>query len=664
VLPFSFALCLPYNAGFTMTTEPAPSEIDRRSFLSLCSAAGIVPLAFADALWAASQTGGATSASPASRAAQEESQPGAEAPKDLKLTPEMVRGAAAAAALRFTDAQIEMMLRDLNNRLNSYRDIWALRLANSVQPAIVFDPVVSPETKFETQRRPPRLSHVFFINQLPDHDSIAFFTVRQLGELLRAKKISATNLTEIYLERLKRYDPVLHFVVTLTTERAMDQAGAADRQIAAGLYKGPLHGIPWGAKDLLAVKGYPTTWGAGGFEEQRIDEDATVVKRLDAAGAILIAKLTLGALAQGDVWFGGVTRNPWKVTQGSSGSSAGPGSATSAGCVGFAIGSETLGSISSPSTRNGVTGLRPTFGFVPRTGAMALSWTMDKLGPMARAVEDCAVVMSAIHGPDGQDRSALHNAAFNWDATLDVKSLRIGYVKADFEGDAASRDHDAVVRRSREALKRNDPSLTDEEAAKRAETQWTNSQEQRKFDQGVLDVFQNKLGIKLIEVELPKLPAQAMRPILTAEAAAAFDELTRTGADAKLTAQTPADWPNTFRESRLIPAVEYINANRARTLLMEEFAKLFKTVDVILSPTFGAQLLDTNLTGHPSVILPNGFHSSDNTPTSITFLGDLFGDAKMLAAAKAYQDATDFHLKHPSIPTEPTPKFPPDVKLK
>lgn len=646
--------------------------MNRRSFLSICSAAGVSSLAFADAMWAATQAeqpakgsasaAGATTAKSTQEAAAQE---GAEAPKDLKLTPEMVRGAAAVAGLRFSDAQIEMMLRDLNNRLNAYRDIWALKMANSVQPAIVFDPVVSTDTKFETQRRPPKLSRVFFgVNQLPRDEALAFYTVRQLGELLRTKKISATTLTNIYLERLKRYDPVLHFVVTLTTERAMDQARAADREIAAGRYKGPLHGIPWGGKDLLAVKGYPTTWGAAGFEDQKIDEDATVVKRLDTAGAILVAKLTLGALAQGDVWFGGVTRNPWKVTQGSSGSSAGPGSATSAGCVGFAIGSETLGSISSPSTRNGVTGLRPTFGFVPRTGAMALSWTMDKLGPMARAVEDCAVVLSAICGPDSQDRSAIHNAAFNWDATLDAKSLRIGYVKADFDGDAASRDHDAFVKRVHDATKRNDPSISDEEAAKRTEAQWTSAQEQRKFDQDVLDVFQNKLGIKLIAIDLPKLPAQAMRPILTAEAAAAFDELTRSGADARLTAQTASDWPNTFRESRLIPAVEYINANRARTLLMQEFAKIFKTIDVILSPTFGAQLLDTNLTGHPSVILPNGFHSADNTPTSITFIGDLFGEAKMLAAAKAYQDATDFHLKHPTIPTEPTPKFPPDVKLK
>lgn len=659
------------------TETPA---VNRRSFLSLCSAAGITSIAFADALWASAQAGerppqqkppippgaGPAGAAEGKGESAHESamQEGAEAPKDMKLTAEMVRGAAAVAGLRFSDAQIEMMLSDLNNRLNAYRQIWALKMANSVQPAIVFDPVVSTDTKFETQRRSPRLGRIAPPDTPKNIEDVAFYTVRQLGELLRAKRISATNLTQMYLDRLKRYDPVLHFVVTLTTERAMEQARAADRDIAAGRYKGPLHGIPWGAKDLLAVKGYPTTWGAAGFEQQTIDDDATVVKRLDAAGAILVAKLTLGALAQGDVWFGGVTRNPWKVTQGSSGSSAGPGSATAAGCVAFGIGSETLGSISSPSTRNGVTGLRPTFGFVPRTGAMALSWTMDKLGPMARAVEDCAVVMSAIYGADGLDRSALHNAAFNWDAMLDVKSLRVGYIKADFEGDAASRDHDAFIRRVTAAIKRNDASVSDEEAAKRAETQWQNNQEQRKFDQAVLDTYTDKLGVKLIPVELPKLPANAMRFLLTAEAAAAFDALTRSGADAKLTAQTPNDWPNTFRESRFIPAVEYINANRARTLLMQEFAKIFKEVDVVLSPTNGAQLLDTNLTGHPSVICPDGFRSNDGTPTSITFLGDLFGDAKMLAAAKAWQDATDFHLKHPTIPTEPTPKFPPDVKLK
>src|SRR5882724_1253088 len=245
-------------------------------------------------------------------------------------------------------------------------------------------------------------------------EELAFASVRQLAELMRTKKISSVALTEMYLQRLKKYHATLKYVVTLTEERAMAQAKKADAEIAAGKYRGPLHGIPWGAKDLLATKGYKTTWGAAGFENQMIDEDATVVQRLDKAGAVLVAKLTLGALAQGDVWFGGVTRNPWNPKQGSSGSSAGPASATAAGCVAFSIGSETLGSISSPSTRCGCTGLRPTFGLVPRTGAMALSWTMDKLGPICRAVEDCGIVLNAIYGPDGHDRSVAGDP-FHWE---------------------------------------------------------------------------------------------------------------------------------------------------------------------------------------------------------------------------------------------------------
>ncbi len=263
-------------------------------------------------------------------------------------------------------------------------------------------------------------------------EDLAFTSVRQLAELVRTKKVSSLALTQMYLARLKKYDSTLKFVVTLTEERALAQAKKADEEIAAGKYRGPLHGLPWGAKDLLATKGYRTTWGAGGFETQMIDEDATVVKRLDDAGAVLVAKLTLGALAQGDVWFGGITRNPWNPKQGSSGSSAGPASATAAGCVAFSIGSETLGSISSPSTRCGCTGLRPSFGLVPRTGAMALSWSMDKLGPICRTVEDCALVLDAIYGRDGLDRS-VQPAAFNWDANLDWRKLRVGFVKAAFE---------------------------------------------------------------------------------------------------------------------------------------------------------------------------------------------------------------------------------------
>src|SRR5438477_678474 len=348
------------------------------------------------------------------------------------ITKEMIDDAAKIAGVEIKDEYTDMMLESLNGHGKGFDEIFKLHIGNSVEPALLFVPETSG-VKFETQRLPLRISaappQIVFKNV----EDLAFGTVRELGELVRTRKISSASLTEMYLDRLKRYDAKLKFVITLTSDRAMAQAGEADREIAAGRYRGPLHGLPWGAKDLLAVKGYPTTWGAGGFEKQVIEEDATVVKRLDEAGAVLIAKLTLGALANGDHWFGGITRNPWNPHQGSSGSSAGPASATAAGCVAFSIGSETLGSISSPSTRCGCTGLRPTFGFVPRTGAMALSWSMDKLGPICRSVEDCALVLDAIYGPDGKDRAVAESAAFNWNAELDWRKLRVGYLKKDFE---------------------------------------------------------------------------------------------------------------------------------------------------------------------------------------------------------------------------------------
>jgi len=465
----------------------------------------------------------------------------------------------------------------------------------------------------------------------------------------------------MYIARIKRYDPMLHFVVTITEERAMAQAKEADADIAAGKYRGPLHGLPWGAKDLLAVKGYPTTWGAGGFEKQSFDEDATVVKRLDAAGAVLIAKTTLGALAMGDKWFGGRTRNPWNTKQGSSGSSAGSASTTAAGCVAFAIGSETLGSISSPSTRCGTTGLRPTFGFVPRTGAMALSWTMDKLGPICRAVEDCAIVMQAIYGPDGEDL-ATRDAAFNWNAHLDWKSLRVGYFQKEFEP-----EEERPQKEEKQAVP-----LTDEEKKKQehrkqmGEAARTRRDYDRRYDLAALDKLRG-MGVNLISLELPDLPYGAMTPLLEAEAAAAFDELTRTGRDKLLTEQSEDDWPNIFRVARFYPAVEYVQANRARTLAIREVSKLFGQVDVIVASTNSQQLVATNLTGHPAVILPNGLRGDDapvppktdtgdddsiggpGTPVSLTFLGGHYQDAKLCAFAKAYQDATGFQRLHPRL---------------
>jgi Asp-tRNA(Asn)/Glu-tRNA(Gln) amidotransferase A subunit family amidase len=610
--------------------------LDRRKFVAICSGLGLTSTLLPGVLWAMAE-------------------------EKPKVTREMIDSAARIADVPIADEYKDMMLEGLNGYSESFEAIYQLHIKNEVAPAVIFDPVL-PGMKFETARRPARISTAANVGgAAPKNlEDVAFYSVRQLAELVRTRKVSSVDLTAMYMERLKRYDAQLKFMITLTDDRAMGQAKDADAEILRGKYRGPLHGLPWGAKDLLAVKGYHTTWGAGGFEDQKIDEDATVVQRLDAAGAVLVAKLTLGALAQGDKWFGGMTRNPWNTKQGSSGSSAGSASATAAGCVAFAIGSETLGSISSPSTRCGTTGLRPTFGLVPRTGAMALSWTMDKLGPICRAVEDTALVLSAIYGPDGHDRT-VHDAAFNWDANLDWRKLRVGYLKADFE----------IQPPQQPEPPKQEKDLSEEEKKKRAEDAANRAQGMvrrvydHKFDQAALDKLQ-AMGVKLVPVEFPKFPYQAMRSILVAEAAAAFDDLTRSGRDKLLTQQTRDDWPNTFRSARFIPAVEYIQASRARTTAMELVAKVFEQVDVIVAPTFGTQLLITNLTGHPAVILPNGLRGDDapkarvrengevdgggpGTPLSLTFLGQLYGEAKMLALAKAYQDATNFHLQHPKL---------------
>jgi Asp-tRNA(Asn)/Glu-tRNA(Gln) amidotransferase A subunit family amidase len=613
--------------------------VDRRRFMATCTSLGLGSTLFPGVLWAQTQAAG-----------------------PAKITKELIDAAATLADVHISDEYKEMMLDDLNNHAKGYEAVYALHISNSVEPALLFDPVL-PGIRYETHRRPMRMSvapSAWSSRQVPKNlEELAFASVRELAELMRTKKVSSTALTEMYLERLKRCDTALKFTLTLTEERARAQAKEADREIAAGKYRGPLHGVPWGAKDLLAVKGYPTTWGAGGFEKQVIDEDATVVRRLDKAGAVLMAKLTLGALAQGDVWFGGKTRNPWNPKQGSSGSSAGPASATAAGCVAFSIGSETLGSISSPCTRCGCTGLRPTFGLVPRTGAMALSWSMDKLGPICRTVEDCALVLDAIHGSDGKDRT-VGKAAFNWDATLDWRRLRIGYLKSDFERKPGAQQE----------AEKQEPAVSEEEKKKREQQRKRREAFQartaydRKFNETALAKLQ-QMGVKLVPVEMPKFPYDAMVTMLTAESAAAFDELTRSGRDKLLTAQGADDWPNTFRTARFIPAVEYIQASRARRLVMHAVAKVFEDLDVMVAPTGSQQLVITNLTGHPAVILPNGFRGDDapkppaegdgednnvggpGTPVSLTFLGKLYGEAALLAFARAYQEATDFHLKHP-----------------
>ncbi len=620
--------------------------LDRRGFLAVTSRFGLASTLFPGALY--------------TLAAQAQQSGSADKPADRpKITPEMIDQAAALAGITVSADQKQMMIDGLNQQRDSYDAIRKLHMPNSVAPAFVFDPL-PPGATVNTEKQEPVYSKT--VATMPASlEDLAFATVPELSDLVRRKKVSSLDLTQMYLGRLKRYDPMLHFSITVTEERAIAQAKAADAEIAAGNYRGPLHGLPWGAKDLLAVKGYPTTWGAGGFEKQQIDEDATVVQRLDHAGAILVAKLTLGALAMGDKWFGGRTRNPWNLKQGSSGSSAGPASATSAGCVAFSIGSETLGSISSPSTRCGVTGLRPTFGFVPRTGAMALSWTMDKLGPICRGVEDCAMVLQAIYGPDGQDLS-VRNAAFNWNADLDWKSLRVGYIAAEFEEDKPPAP----------GAEKQSKTLTEEEKKKHAEQQRQAATYRarraydRRYDLAALDKLRS-MGVNLISVKLPGLPYGAIAPLLTAEAAAAFDDLTTTGRDKLLTEQSAEDWPNDFRVSRFYPAVEYIQANRARSIAIREVSKLFDQVDIIVASTNSEQLVMTNLTGHPAVIVPNGLRGDDaptppkvdagdddqiggpGTPVSITFLAGHYQDAKLCAFARAYQEAAGFQKLHPKL---------------
>lgn len=526
-----------------------------------------------------------------------------------KISKAIIQGAEKLAGLEFTDAERELMLEGLNGHLEKYEELRQVPLGNGVAPAIQFSPIL-PGMSFQRERKPLKMSEIPLPELPSDIQELAFWPVTHLSQLIKNRKISSVELTKMYLERLKKYDPQLKCVITLTEELALKQAERADEEIAAGQYRGPLHGIPWGAKDLLSTKGYKTTWGAMPYKDQIIDEDATVITRLEQAGAVLVAKLTMGALAMGDVWFGGKTRNPWDTENGSSGSSAGPGSATAAGLVGFSIGTETRGSIVSPSTVCGITGLRPTYGRVSRYGVMALSWSMDKIGPMCRSVEDCALVLDAIYGPDGKDGTIV-DIPFNWDSDLDVRNLRVGYVKDDFEKD-------------------------------RKNARW------KANDEAALEALRS-LGLELIPIQLPDYPVGVMSIILNAEAAAAFDELTRSDTDDLLVRQADNAWPNSFRKARMIPAVEYIQANRLRTLVMESMAELMSEIDVYAVPSFvGVNSLLTNSTGHPAVVVPNGF-SEDGTPTSISFIGKLYGEAEALAVAKVYQAHTSFHLRYPEL---------------
>ena len=536
------------------------------------------------------------------------------------VTRETVINAEKLFGLDFSEPKIDQLLPGLKEQLGHFRGVRKFSLSNSVPPALLFNPIpvgmrwplsptLSPsDGERERSREKLKITAARHI-KVPAHlDDLAFYSISELASLIKTRQISSEKLTRFYLDRLRKYGPRLECVVTLTENLALQQARRADAEMAAGKYRGPLHGIPYGAKDLLAVKGLPTTWGSAPYTNQVFDFDATVIKRLEAAGAVLVAKTTLGELAMGETWFGGMTKNPWNLEQGSSGSSAGSCAATAAGLIAFGIGSETLGSIVSPCDRCGVTGLRPSYGRVSRAGAMALSWSMDKLGPIGRTVEDCAIVFNAIYGPDGIDQT-LYDAPFNYNPKIKLNKLRIGYLKADFERERGER---------------------------------------KEHDEATLQKMRG-LGAELIPIELPNYPLRDISFVLSTEGAAAFDDLTLSGRDDWMKQQERGSWPNTFRERRFVPAIEYIQAQRIRYLLIQETARVFDKVDLFLAPCFtGPSLLLSNLTGHPCVVLPNGF-SQSGAPSCICFIGKLFGEAELLAVAKAYQEATDFHRKHPVV---------------
>ena len=510
--------------------------------------------------------------------------------------------------LNFTEREIDSMYGSVRNTVGEIKKMRTYHLDNSVPMSFTQSPVL-PGMKFNTKQEPVKWDIPKNINVPANKNELAFYSILQLASLIKNKKITSVELTRFFIDRLKKYGDSLQCVISLTEDIAMQQAAQADKEIAAGKYRGPLHGIPYGLKDLFAVKGTKTTWGAAPYKNQTIDEDAYVYTKLKDAGAVLIAKFTLGALAMGDYWYGGRTRNPWNTKFGSSGSSAGSTAATVAGLVPFAIGTETLGSIISPSTTCGATGLRPTFGSISRSGAMTLSWSMDKAGLLCRSAEDAAVVFNYLHGTDGKDASAV-NMPFNYTGKTDLSKFKIAYAK--------------------NYLGRRDTMGNELE---------------------VLNAFK-KAGAQLIPVDFPDSGIYNFNMsgiIIGVESAAAFDEFTRTDLDDMMTRQGRNDWPNQFRSSRFIPAVEYVNANRYRYLLMQKINEFINKYDVVICPTYGGhQLQITNLTGHPVVCLPTGFNKN-HLPTSITLVGKLYDEATLLAVAKAYQQATQWDEMHPEM---------------
>jgi len=513
-----------------------------------------------------------------------------------------VQQASQLMDVKFTEKEIEMMLQDLKDNLFDYKKMHALLLNNNI--AMSAAQRLQPDNAIQQKINWQYNKKI----QLPSNkNELAFYSILQLGSLLRNKLISSKELTAFFIERIKKYGDTLECVVSITQDIAMQQAAQADDDFKKGIDRGPLQGIPYGLKDLFAVKGTKTTWGAAPYKEQVIEEDAYVYTRLKEAGAVLIAKFTLGALAMGDYWFGGRTKNPWNLERGSSGSSAGSASATVAGLVPFAIGTETHGSIISPSHTCGATGLRPTFGSISRSGAMTLSWSLDKVGPICRSAEDAATVFSFVHGTDQKDGSAV-NAAFNYNPTMDVKKLKIAYAKNIFDKlDTAAQEWNVLKELTAAGITLHPMNFPDTETYQ--------------FDM---------IGI-----------------VIGSEAAAAFDAFTRLDMDEQMTRQTRNDWPNYFRQARTIPAVEYINTMRHRSVLMEKTNQAMKEFDVVISPSFGGrQLAITNLTGHPALCMPIGL-SKQGTPNSITFLANLFKEEALLSVGKFFQSITSFDEMHP-----------------
>jgi len=519
--------------------------------------------------------------------------------KDVKRSQKLI-------GLDFDKKYIDTLYPYLKRNKTGFDSLRKYTLDNDVVPAVRFDPVPvnftpKSQTGFPKWEIPVEV-------QLPEKEAdLAFYSIPQLASLIKSKKISSYELTQFFIARLKKYNPVLQCTITITEEMALEQAKKLDSELAEGHYRGILHGIPYGVKDLMAVEGYRTTWGAEPYRDQQIEMTATVVEKLQDAGGVLVAKLVSGSLARGDVWFDGKTKNPWDTKQGASGSSAGSGSATSAGLVPYALGTETLGSILSPSNRNGITGLRPTYGRVSRHGVMSLSWSMDKVGPMARSAEDCAIVYSVITGKDPKDGMTT-DFPDGFEPNKDYKSLRIGYLKKDIEKDS---------------------SLSKENLEKAIET------------------FKG-MGLALEEVELPKdIPYNGFDVILRAEAGAFFDDLVRSEEVDKMVEQDQRSRANSLRQARFIPAVEYIQANRQRQVLIEKMQDIMKNYDVLISPSSGNRLsIITNLTGHPAISIPTGL-DKEKHPTSVTLVGNLYDENSILLLAKAFQDQTEFDEMHP-----------------